>query len=64
MSRLDFKYILNETRVKKSLKNLKEKLDKGIKFLNNKEKSLQEEKEINLTKKVISVEEHKKRLMN
>lgn len=61
---LDFKYILNESNAgKKAQKNLKEKLDKGIKTLNNKEKSLQEEeKKLIQQKKVISAEEYKKKI--
>ena len=61
---LDFKYILNESNAgKKAQKNLKEKLDKGIKSLNNKEKSLQEEeKKLIQQKKVISAEEYKKKI--
>ena len=61
---LDFKYILNESNAgKKAQKNLKEKLDNGIKSLNNKEKSLQEEeKKLIQQKKVISAEEYKKKI--
>ena len=41
---LDFKFILNESNAgKKAQTYLKNKLDKGIKSLNNKEKNIQEE---------------------
>ena len=41
---LDFKFILNESNAgKKAQKSLKNKLEKGIEGLKNKEKNIQEE---------------------
>ena len=61
---LDFKFILNESNAgKKAQTYLKNKLDKGIKSLNNKEKNIQEEeKKIIEQKKIISPEEYKKKV--
>ena len=61
---VDFKYILNESNAgKEAQKYLKNKLEKGIKSLQNKEKAIQEEeKKIIQQKKVISADEYKKRL--
>ena len=58
---LDFKYILNESIAGKKAQNfLKNKLEKGIKSLKDKEKKIQEEeKKIIQQKKVISAEEYK-----
>jgi len=59
---VDFKYILNESNAGKEAQNfLKNKLDKGIKSLQSKEKKIQEEeKKIIQQKKVVSAEEYKK----
>ena len=61
---LDFKYILNESVAgKKAQEALKNKLDKGFKDLNNKEKKLQdEEKKIIEQKKLIKPEEYKSKV--
>ena len=61
---LDFKYILNQSDAgKKAQAELKNKLNKGIEKLKNKEKSIQEEeKKIIQQKKLISVEEYKKKV--
>ena len=61
---LDFKYILNESEAgKKAQTSLKNKLNKGIKNLQDKEKKIQdEEKKIIQQKKVISAEEYKKKV--
>ena len=61
---VDFKYILNESNAgKEAQKYLKNKLEKGIKSLQNKEKAIQEEeKKIIQQKKVISADEYKKKL--
>ena len=61
---LDFKYILNESDAgKKAQDFLKNKLNKGIKNIKNKEKKIQEEeKKIISQKKVISAEEYKKKV--
>lgn len=61
---LDFKYILNESEAgKKAQKLLRDKLEKGIKNLKQKEKNLQEEeKKIISQKKVLSAEEYKKKV--
>tara|TARA_B100000941_G_C28492048_1_gene548520 strand:- start:1177 stop:1701 length:525 start_codon:yes stop_codon:yes gene_type:complete len=61
---LDFKYILNESIAGKKAQNfLKNKLEKGIKSLKDKEKKIQEEeKKIIQQKKVISAEEYKKKV--
>ena len=61
---LDFKYILNESNAgKKAQTSLKNKLEKGIQNLKNKEKKIQEEeKKIIQQKKVISAEEYKKKV--
>ena len=58
---LDFKYILNESSAgKKAQTSLKNKLDKGIKSLKDKEKSLQEEeKKIISQKKLLKPDEYK-----
>ena len=60
---LDFKYILNESDAgKKAQIFLKNKLEKGIQDLKNKEKAIQnEEKKIIQQKKIISPEEYKKK---
>ncbi len=59
---LDFKYILNEsTAGKKAQVFLKNKLDKGIKSIKDKQKKLQEEEnKIIQKKKIVSAEEYKK----
>ena len=61
---LDFKYILNESDAGKKAQNqLKDKLNKGIKGLKDKEKNIQEEeKKIIEQKKIISSEEYKKKV--
>ena len=61
---LDFKYILNESDAgKKAQDYLKNKLNKGIKNIQDKEKKIQEEeKKIISQKKVISAEEYKKKV--
>ena len=61
---LDFKYILNESDAGKKAQNyLKNKLEKGIKDLKSKEKTIQEEeKKIIAQKKIISSEEYKKKV--
>ena len=61
---LDFKKILNQSDAgKKAQTFLKNKLDKGIKNIKNKEKKLQdEERKIIQQKKVISAEEYKKKV--
>ena len=61
---LDFKYILNESDAGKKAQNfLKNKLNKGIKSIQDKEKKIQEEeKKIISQKKVISAEEYKKKV--
>lgn len=61
---LDFKYILNESDAgKKAQTYLKNKLEKGIKDLQSKEKAIQEEeKKIIAQKKVISADEYKKKV--
>ncbi len=61
---IDFKYILNESEAgKKAQTSLKNKLNKGIKSLQDKEKKIQdEEKKIIQQKKVISAEEYKKKV--
>ena len=61
---LDFKYILNESDAGKKAQNfLKNKLNKGIKSIQDKEKKIQEEeKKIILEKKLISAEEYKKKV--
>ena len=61
---LDFKYILNNSEAgKKAQTTLKNKLDKGIKSLKEKEKTIQnEEKKIIQQKKVLSPEEYKKQV--
>ena len=63
---LDFKYILNESDAGKKAQNfLKNKLNKGIKNIQDKEKKIQEEeKKIISQKKVISAEEYKKKYQN
>ena len=63
---LDFKYILNESDAgKKAQIFLKNKLEKGIQDLKNKEKAIQnEEKKIIQQKKIISAEEYKKKVLN
>ncbi len=61
---LDFKYILNQSDAgKKAQIYLKNKLEKGIQNLNNKEKKIQtEEIKIIEQKKIISPEEYKKKV--
>ena len=61
---LDFKYILNESEAgKKAQVFLKNKLDKGIKSIKDKQKKLQEEEnKIIKKKKIISAEEYKKKV--
>ena len=61
---LDFKYILNNSDAgKKAQTFLKNKLEKGIKNLKNKEVKIQEEeKKIIQQKKLISPEEYKKKV--
>ena len=61
---LDFKFILNESNAgKKAQKSLKNKLEKGIEGLKNKEKNIQEEeKKLIQQKKIISAEEYKKKV--
>ena len=61
---LDFKKILNQSEAgKKAQTFLKNKLDKGIKNIKDKEKKLQEEeRKIIQQKKVISAEEYKKKV--
>ncbi len=61
---VDFKYILNQSDAgKKAQTSLKNKLDKGIKDLQSKEKKiLDEEKKIIQQKKLISPEEYKKKV--
>ncbi len=61
---IDFKYILNESVAGKGAqKKLKDKLSKGIKSLNNKEKQFRdEEKKIITQKKIVSAEEYKEKV--
>ena len=61
---VDFKYILNQSDAgKKAQTFLKEKLNSGIKKLQNQEKTIQEEeKKIIQQKKIISNEEYKKKV--
>ena len=61
---IDFKYILNESEAgKKAQTSLKNKLNKGIKNLQDKEKKIQdEEKKIIQQKKVTDPEEYKKKV--
>lgn len=61
---LDFKFILNESDAGKKAQNyLKNKLEKGIKELKNKEKQIQdEEKKIIQQKKIIAAEDYKKKV--
>jgi len=61
---LDYRYILNESIAgKKAQSELKNKLDKNIKSLQNKEKLIrEEEKKIIQQKKIISSEEYKKKI--
>lgn len=61
---LDFKFVLNEsTAGKKAQTELKNKLQKGIKNIREKEKKLQdEEKKIISQKKVLKPEEYKKKV--
>jgi len=61
---LDFKYILNESVAgKKAQKSLKNKLESGIKKLNEKQKIIQEEeKKIIQQKKIIKPEEYKSKV--
>ena len=63
---LDFKYILNESDAgKKAQDYLKNKLNKGIKNIQDKEKKIQEEeKKIIEQKKIISAEDYKKKVSN
>lgn len=61
---VDFKFVLNQSNAgKEAQKFLKNKLDKGIKSLQTKEKQIQEEeKKIIEQKKVISADDYKKRV--
>ena len=61
---IDFKYILNQSDAgKKAQTFLKNKLEKGIKDIQTKEKAIQaEEKKIIQQKKVVSAEEYKKKV--
>ena len=61
---VDFKFVLNESNAgKEAQKFLKNKLDKGIKSLQSKEKKIQdEEKKIIQQKKIISADEYKKKV--
>ena len=61
---VDFKFVLNQSNAGKGAqKFLKNKLDKGIKNLQAKEKQIQdEEKKIIAQKKIISSEEYKKQV--
>ena len=61
---LDFKYILNESVAgKKAQKELKSKLDNGLKSVREREKKIQtEEKKIIDQRKVITEEEYKKKV--
>ena len=61
---LDFKLILNESDAgKKAQSTLKNKLEKGLKSLREKEKNIQEEeKKIIQQKKIISADEYKKKV--
>ena len=61
---LDYRYILNESIAgKKAQTELKKKLDKNIKTIQNKEKSIRdEEQKIIQQKKIISPEEYKKKI--
>ena len=61
---LDFRYILNESDAgKKAQTTLKNKLEKGIQNLKNKEKKIQdEEKKLIQQKKIISEDEYKKKI--
>ena len=61
---LDFKYILNESTAGKKAQNfLKDKLEKNLKSLKEKEKSIQnEEKKIIQQKKIISADDYKNKV--
>ena len=61
---VDFKFVLNESNAGKEAQNfLKNKLDKGIKSLQSKEKQIQnEEKKIIQQKKVMSADDYKKKV--
>ena len=61
---LDFRYILNESNAgKKAQTSLKNKLEKGIQNLKNKEKKIQdEEKKLIQQKKIISEDDYKKQI--
>ena len=61
---LDFRYILNESDAgKKAQTTLKNKLEKGIQNLKNKEKKIQdEEKKLIQQKKIISEDDYKKKI--
>lgn len=61
---LDFRYILNESDAgKKAQTTLKNKLEKGIQNLKDKEKKIQdEEKKLIQQKKIISEDEYKKKI--
>ena len=63
---LDFKFILNESIAgKKAQTFLKNKLEKGAKSINDKQKKLQEEEnKLIQKKKIISAEEYKKMLQH
>ena len=61
---VDFKYVLNKSKAgSEAQKYLKNKLDKGIKNLQSKEKQIQEEeKKIIQQKKVMSADDYKKKV--
>ena len=63
---LDLKYVLNQSVAgKKAKDSLKQKLDKGIKDLQTKEKNLQnDEKKLIQQKKLVSPEEYKIKEVN
>ena len=61
---LDFKFILNESDAgKKAQEFLKNKLENGIKILKKKKNNIQDEEKNYSTKKIISAEEYKKKLL-
>ena len=59
---LDFKFILNESDAGKRPNLLKNRLDKGLKDLQSKEKKLQEDEKNYPAKKLITPEEYKKKV--
>ena len=63
---LDFKFVLNESNAgKKAQTELKNRLDKGIKNIKEKEKKLQEEeKKLSVKKKYLNLKSIRKKLMN